>query len=82
MIKEKSVLLNTVKNLEYYYHPYELKIRTRYEEIVRKHGNGLWAIDELEWEVYNKYRDQYEALDEDGKYIVNMFMKTLSCLYK
>lgn len=78
----KNVLLNTVKNMELYYHPLELKIRNRYATIVQKHGNGLWAIEELWWEVYDKYRDQYEALNEDEKYIVNMFMKTLSCLYK
>ena len=78
----KNVLLNTVKNMELYYRPHELKLRNRYFEIVQQHGNGLWAIDTLVWEVYDKYRDQYEALNEDEKYIVNLFMKTLSCLYK
>lgn len=80
--EDKNVLLNTVKNLELYYHPLELKLRNRYLEIVQQHGNGLWAIDTLEWEVYNKYKEQYEALNEDEKYIVNLFMKTLACLYK
>lgn len=82
MIEDRSILLNTVKNLEYYLHPLELKLRDRYVEIVSQHGNGLWALDTLSWEVYIDNIDAYEALNEEEKYIVNMYMKALRCLYK
>lgn len=70
------------ENLENYLHPIEIKIRTRYLEIIQKHGNGLWALEELTWEIYDKHVDEYNALSEDEKYILNMYMKVLSCLYK
>ena len=70
------------ENLENYLHPIEIKIRTRYLEIIQKHGNGLWALEELTWEIYDKHVDKYNALSEDEKYILNMYMKVLSCLYK
>ena len=53
----KNVALNTNKNLEYYLHPLELKLRDRYLQIVEKHGNGLWAFEELEWVVYVEHID-------------------------
>lgn len=70
------------EKLELYLHPIEIKIRSRYLEIVKKHGNGLWALEELTWEIYEKHADEYNALSEDEKYILNMYMKVLSCLYK
>lgn len=70
------------EKLELYLHPIEIKIRSRYLEIVQKHGNGLWALEELNWEIYEKHADKYNALSEDEKYILNMYMKVLSCLYK
>ena len=79
---EKPDLLNTEKNLELYLHPIELKLRDRYLQIVQKHGNGLWALEELVWEVYDKHVDEYEALNEEEKYILNMYMRVLRSLYK
>ena len=70
------------EKLELYLHPIEIKIRSRYLEIVKKHGNGLWALEELTWEIYEKHADEYNALSEDEKYILNMYMKVLTCLYK
>lgn len=78
----KSILLNTNKDLRYYLHPLELRLRDRYIEIVSQHGNGLWALDTLSWEVYINNIDAYEQLNEDDKFIVNMYMKALRCLYK
>ena len=80
--KEEHVLLNTVKNLDLYLHPIELKLRDRYLQIVQKHGNGLWALEELVWEVYDKHIDEYEALNEEDKFVLNMYMKVLRSLYK
>lgn len=70
------------EKLELYLHPIEIKIRSRYLEIVQKHGNGLWALEELTWEIYEKHVDEYNALNEEEKYILNMYMKVLTCLYK
>ena len=76
------VPVNVDKNLENYLHPIEIKIRNRYLEIVQKHGNGLWALEELVWEIYDKHIDDYEALSNEDKYILNSYMKVLRSLYK
>lgn len=76
------VPVNVDKNIKLYLHPIEIKLRNRYLEIVEKHGNGLWALEELVWEVYDKHIDEYEALSSDDKYVLNMYMKVLRCLYK
>ena len=65
-----------------YMHPIEAKMRTKFLNIVKKHGNGLWAFEELEWLVYVDGIDEYEALSSDDKYVLNMYMKVLRCLYK
>ena len=65
-----------------YLHPIEVKLRDRYLEIVQKHGNGLWALEELVWEVYDEHIDDYEKLNEEDKYILNMYMRVLRSLYK
>lgn len=79
---EKPDLLNIEKNLDLYLHPIELKLRDRYLQIVQKHGNGLWALEELVWEVYDKHIVEYEALNEEEKFILNMYMRVLRSLYK
>lgn len=76
------VPVNVNKKIKLYLHPIEIKLRNRYLEIVEKHGNGLWALEELIWEVYDKHKDEYEALSGDDKYVLNMYMRVLSCLYK
>ena len=78
----RNIALNTNKNLEYYLHPIEIKLRDRYLQIVSQHGNGLWAFNTLEWEVYESNANKYEVLNEEEKYILNMYMKALKCLYK
>lgn len=65
-----------------YMHPIEAKLRNKFLDIVKKHGNGMWAYDELFWFVYEVDKDRYETLNEEDKYILNMFMKTFGSLYK
>lgn len=65
-----------------YLHPIEEKVRHRYLQLVDKHGVGLWAFNELEWEVYVKAIDEYEALSEDEKFILNSYMFAFRSLYK
>ena len=63
-------------------HPIEAKLRRKFLEIVKKHGNGLWAFEELEWLVYIDHIDDYEAMNEDDKYLMNLFMRSFRSLYK
>lgn len=65
-----------------YMHPVEAKIRNKFLDIVRKHGNGKWAFEELEWLVYIEHIDEYEAMNEDDKFLMNVFMKAFRSLYK
>lgn len=65
-----------------YMHPVEAKIRNKFLDIVRKHGNGKWAFEELEWLVYIEHVDEYEAMNEDDKFLMNVFMKAFRSLYK
>ena len=62
--------------------PIEAKLRNAFLEIVKKHGNGAWAFDELEWKVYVEHIDDYEAMNEDDKFHMNVFMRAFRSLYK
>lgn len=63
-------------------HPIEAKLRNIFLEIVKKHGNGLWAFEELEWKIYVEGIDEYEIMDEEDKFHMNVFMKAFRSLYK
>jgi hypothetical protein len=63
-------------------HPIEAELITVFLKIVQKHGNGLWAFEELEWLVYIENIDKYESLNEEDKFILNAFMKAFRSLYK
>ena len=65
-----------------YMHPVEAKIRNKFLEIVKKHGNGKWAQEELSWLIYIKHIDEYESLNEEDKFTLNMFMNAIRSLYK
>lgn len=65
-----------------YMHPIEVKLRNRFLEIAKKHGNGKWAFEELEWIVYINAIDEYEKLSEDDKWVLNSFMRVIRSLYK
>jgi hypothetical protein len=62
--------------------PIEAKLRNAFLKIVEKHGNGYWAFEELEWKVYVEHIDEYEAMNEDDKFHMNVFMKAFRSLYK
>jgi len=63
-------------------HPLEAEMRNRFLNIVKKHGNGIWAFEELEWEVYVRDIDRYESMSEEDKIILNKFMFAFRSLYK
>lgn len=68
--------------LSSFLHPIEEKIRHRYLQLVDKHGNGRWGFDELEWEIYVKNINAYEALSEEEKLVLNTYMFAFRSLYK
>ena len=68
--------------LSEFLHPIEQKVRARYLQLVDKHGVGKWGFDELEWEIYVKNIDAYEALSEEEKLILNTYMFAFRSLYK
>lgn len=70
------------QRLSEYLHPIEQKVRARYLQLVNKHGVGKWGFDELEWEIYVKNIDAYEALSEEEKLILNTYMFAFRSLYK
>lgn len=63
-------------------HPVEAKLRNMFLQIVQKHGNGVWAFEELEWKVYVEGINEYEAMSEEDKFHMNVFMKAFRSLYK
>ena len=65
-----------------YMHPIEAKMRMKFLDIVKKHGNGLWAFEELEWLVYVDGIDEYEAIIKEDKWVLNIFMRSFRSLYK
>ena len=69
-------------NLELYLEPVQIKVRNRFLEIAKEHGNGKWAFERLEWEVYVEYIDDYEELSEEEKFNLNMYMIAFRSLYK
>lgn len=73
---------NNELKLSEFLHPIELKVRERYLQLVNKHGVGKWGFDELEWEIYVKNIDAYEALSEEEKFILNNYMIAFRSLYK
>lgn len=65
-----------------YIHPIELAAREKFLELVKKHGNGMWGFEELEWLIYVKHHNLYEQLNEQDKYTLNLFMNSFRTLYK
>lgn len=75
--------MSTCKTIEHTsLHPIEAELITVFLKIAQKHGNGLWAFEELEWLVYIENIDKYESLNEEDKFILNAFMKAFRSLYK
>ena len=65
-----------------YLKPVQIRARERFLEICEAHGNGRWAFETLEWEVYVEHIDEYESLSEDEKFDLNTFMISFRSLYK
>jgi hypothetical protein len=61
----------------------EKRIKERFLKISEKHdGDGLRAFKQLEYEIYVDHIDEYDALEENEKIKLNVFMKAFRSLYK
>ena len=80
MIIHSPVNMDLKKYL--YLEPVQVAARDAFLQLVKKHGNGMWAIEELNWLIYTKHKDRYNALNEQEKYDLDMFMKSFTSLYK
>jgi hypothetical protein len=69
-------------NLNLYMHPLQIMARNMFLKMAEKHGNGLWAFEELEWKIYIDLIDEYEALNEEDKYALDSYMRAFRSLYK
>ena len=82
-IMARDMFLDLNEELEcLFMHPLEAKMRRKFLEIVKKHGNGLWAFEELEWKIYVDGIDAYEALSEEEQWDLNTYMISFRSLYK
>ena len=74
--------LNEEEKLNLYMTPAQIAVRKGFLNIVKKHGNGKWAFEELEYKLYVEHIDEYEALSEEDKFDLNIFMISFRSLYK
>ena len=59
----------------------EKALLNKFMEIVQKHGNGKWALDELQWLIYEKHKEEFNKLSDEDKYIVYMYIANLKRLH-
>ena len=50
--------------------------------IMRKHMNPVWALDELEYLVWNVHRGEFDQLTEYEQEEVKGYLMALKLLYK
>ena len=74
--------VNIDMNKELYMKPVQIAARDAFLKLVRKHGNGKWAFEELEWLLYVQNIDAYESLSEEEKFDLNTYMISFRSLYK
>lgn len=60
----------------------ELSILNKFVKILKKHSNPIWAYDELEYLIFVKHVDLFNALNEDDQWEVRTVMIALKKIYK
>lgn len=56
-------------------------IDVKFLAIMKRHHNAVWAIQELEWLIYDKHRYLYDKLSEEYKQDVNDYITALKLLH-
>lgn len=52
-----------------------------YMEILDKHGNPKWAVEELEWKIFVEMADEFEKLQPHEQWIIRNYMGALQKLH-
>ena len=50
-------------------------------DILSKHGDPKWALEELEWKVFVEMADQFEKLQPDEEWEVRNYLGALNKLH-
>lgn len=53
------------------------RVTDGFYHILEKHNNPQWAIDELEWLIFQAHRGEYEQLNFDEKHELHHCMNVL-----
>ena len=56
-------------------------LNEKFIEILSRHNNPVWARQELEWLIYDKYKTLYELLNEEEKKEVDDYMAALTKIH-
>lgn len=56
-------------------------IDVKFLAIMNRHHNAVWAIEELEWLIYDKHKYLYEALNAEQKQDVDDYIAALRLLH-
>lgn len=59
----------------------EKLLSDRFYEILNQHGNTLWALETLEWEVFDKSYNELQQLNDMDKTDVYHFMDAMRKIY-
>ena len=60
---------------------FEKILSDRFVEIMKAHGNPLWALETLEYEVFVKNIEALERLEMNDQWIIRNFMDALRRIY-
>lgn len=59
----------------------ELALYNKFCELLMKHNNPKWAVDELDYLVFCKAKDDFWALNVQEQWEVRAYMKALRQLF-
>lgn len=60
----------------------EIRMINKFLEIRSKHGNSIFAIEELDWLIFKKHKEQFWALDEEKQWEVRETLSAFKKLYE
>lgn len=50
-------------------------------ELLPKHEKGLYALNHLDWLIFNEHKDEFYNLPESSQWEIRMYMETLRKIY-
>jgi len=58
------------------------KITSKFIEIMARHMNPVWALEELDYLIYDKYASEFYNLSEEEQWEVRSCMMSLDKVYR